>query len=318
MAPDLGRGIRPKRRSSDGVPTEPTENEIRPPFHRSQRQRPAHLPGMTTFDVAAHPRTPAGVSTGGQFATKARAESPVQMTRTLAERAAASLPGIQAARERAQVRYQEARDHHPGSLAHREAAADCEAYAMHVLARDVLDQHPSATHVVLVDSDQGENEMYATKALDADGNELSDAEWGFEDQYTAASDLRHAAGGTWTQHAVPGDPDHLGPTWNVDVRAVLAATVEESDYESAVARSKVDDVVRDQVPDAIAWTTALEREDGSWHVGYSGDVEVRRPDGTTTAVSLMGTSAMDELPEYEESLGEDDAPALSWTAGGER
>lgn len=34
----------------------------------------------TTFDSAAHPRTPAGVTTGGQFATKPRSETDLRLT----------------------------------------------------------------------------------------------------------------------------------------------------------------------------------------------------------------------------------------------
>ncbi|WP_251153637.1 hypothetical protein [Cellulosimicrobium sp. Marseille-Q4280] len=276
---------------------------------------------MTSFDSAAHPRTPSGVSTGGQFATKARGEASVLIQRTDAERAAASLPDVQYRRELAQERYREAREAGTSSIAYAEAVADCETYAMHVLARDALVQHPDATHVVLGISDQGDNEMYASKVLDADGNDLSDPEWGFEDSYTATSDMRHPDGGaTWTKHAVPGGQDEIGDTWKLDVRAVLAARVIVSDYESAAARSAVDEAVRAAVPDAVAWVASTEREDGGWRMTYDGNADVTRADGTTTRVSLARTQAMDELTEYEELLGEDaSAPLLSWSAqDGER
>lgn len=39
----------------------------------------------TTFDAAAHPRTPAGVTAGGQFATKALSEPDVQLTHAMLE-----------------------------------------------------------------------------------------------------------------------------------------------------------------------------------------------------------------------------------------
>lgn len=277
---------------------------------------------MSTFDSAAHPRTPSGVSTGGQFSTKARTESPVLLIeRTDAQRAADTIAGVQTGRERAQERYRAALDTGADTFAYDEAVTDCETYAMHVLARDVLTQYPDATHVVLSESDQGENEMHATKVLDADGNELSDGEWGFDDSYTAASDMRHPDGGaTWTQHATPGDLEGFGPTHKLDVRAVLAAPLVISDHESVAARDAVDDAVRAQVPDAVAWVARVEREDGGWHTTYDGYADVRRADGTTTTVNLHNTRAMDELTEYEEGLGEDtDSPTLSWAAqGGER
>lgn len=276
---------------------------------------------MSTFDTAAHPRTPSGVTTGGQFTTKARGEAPVLIQRTDAERAADSLPGVQARRELAQERYREARDAGTNSIAYSEAVSDCETYAMHVLARDALAQHADATHVVLGISDQGDNEMYASKILDAHGNDLADPDWGFEDSYTAASDMRHADGGaTWTKHAQPGGQDEIGDTWKLDVRAVLASPIVTSDYESAAARSAVDEVVRTAVPDAVAWVANVEREDGGWRRTYDGFADVRRADGSTTRVSLMRTQAMDELTEYEEGLGEDtSSPTLSWSSqGGER
>jgi hypothetical protein len=267
---------------------------------------------MSTFDTAAHPRTPSGVTTGGQFTTKVRGEAPVLIQLTDAERAAASLGEVQGRREVAQERYREAREGGANSIAYVEAVADCETYAMHVLARDALSQHPDATHVVLGISDQGENEMFASKMLDADGNELGEGEWGFEDGYTAASDMRHADGGaTWTKYAEPGDD--LGDTWKLDVRAVLAAPIVVSDYESAAARSAVDEAVRAAEPDAVAWVARVEREDGSWRMTYDGYADVRRSDGSTTTVSLLGTQAIDELANYEGVIGEDvSAPTLSW------
>lgn len=276
---------------------------------------------MSTFDSAAHPRTPSGVTTGGQFTTKARGESPVLIERTVAQRAADTLGGVQADRERAQERYRAARAAGTDSFAYAEAVADCETYAMHVLVRDALAQHPDAAYVALRESDQGPNEMEAIGWYDADGHELPTGEWGYEDGYTAASDLRSPGGGaTWTRHATQGPDDSLGATWRLDLNAVMNAPLVTSDHESVAARDAVDDAVRAAVPDAVAWAASTEREDGGWRVTYDGYADVRRADGTTTRVDLHRTRAMDELTEYEEGLGGDtSSPTLSWAAqGGER
>lgn len=271
---------------------------------------------MTPFDSAVHPRTPAGFSAGGQFATKARSEAPALIQLTAAERAATSLGEIEGRRELAQERYREARAGGTQSIAYAEAVADCETYAMHVLARDALAQHPDAAYVALRESDQGPNEMEAIGWFDADGHELPTGEWGYEDGYTAASDLRCPGGGaTWIRHAAQGPDDTLGATWRLDLNAVLAGPIVTSDHESVAARSAVDDVVRAAVPDAVAWVANTEREDGGWRMTYDGHAHVRRADGTSTTISLLRTQAMDELTEYEEGLGEGtSAPTLSWSA----
>jgi len=253
-----------------------------------------------------HNRQPAGVSTGGQFAVDPKLEPTVSLTSEVT-----GPEEVQASREQVQEHYRRAREQGWGDLVRHEAHRDVEVMAMHVLARDVLEEFPTATHVVLSRSDQGPDEMAAGEVRDADGTVLTDSEWGYEDPYTAASDL--SQDGVWREHATETTPDFFGRRFVLDVRRVVQTPITLSDRDSVHARSALREVVLEQDGDTQEWWVLTERVDGSSRYEYTNTVAVTRADGWKTTIDITGTPAADEIANFEAEHCDSGLPRLGGT-----
>ncbi|WP_156250908.1 hypothetical protein [Pseudactinotalea terrae] len=254
-------------------------------------------------DIGDRNRQPAGVCTGGQFAVEPKVEATVSLTSSVTGPEA-----VQGNREQVQERYRRAREDDWGDLVRHEAHRDMEVMAMHVLARAVLEEFPTATHVVLSRSDQGPDEMVAGEVRDTDGHVLTDSEWGYEDYYDAASDL--SQDGVWREHATETTPDLLGRRFVLDVRRVVQTPIVLSDQDSVHARSALREAVLAAAPDTLDWQVLTERVDGSSRYEYTNTVAVTRADGWKTTVDITGTQAADEIANFEAEHCEDGLPRL--------
>ena len=153
---------------------------------------------------------------GGQFAPDRRAEPNLALDADPTPETDLAL--TQSTREDAQESYRNA-----GTEEERGELSDViEELSLRVLALDMREQYPTASRVVLVDSDQGEF-MHVAGMLDAHGERLDDPanEWGVADNYTAAADLLTGSN-VWTKHAVEIGPRGGERQWAVSINDALA------------------------------------------------------------------------------------------------
>lgn len=108
---------------------------------------------------------------------------------------------------------------------------------------------PTATGIVLEDSDQGDY-MCVTGVLDAGGNNRDDSEWGWDDE-GAASHLYDNAAPTWQRYCEERED---GREWVVDIARVIA---ELGAHEVKTAPSE------EALPHLESWTLTVDSPDSN-------------------------------------------------------
>lgn len=183
-------------------------------------------------------RVQQGIPTGGQFAATQRGEADVDLATESTSAPASETAGadsatsLEAAMETARADWNEANERF-------------DAIALKTVAQRFRQQWPTATHVELVDNDQGGDGVDATSVRDADGTVLADADQiaDFDDEHSGV--LREAVTGLEARSLRDRpEVDDSSGDYELDLAATSALSIPPSRSDRiAAAKTRATQVV---------------------------------------------------------------------------